>query len=46
MITYLEKNIYNTYLKVSRSRQNLPYRFRKDFTDFVDTDKYVYIIFQ
>jgi hypothetical protein len=43
MITYLEKNIYNTYLKVSRSRQNLPYRFRKDFTDFVDTDKYVYI---
>ena len=43
MITYLEQTIYNTYLKVSRTKQDKPFRFRKDFTDFVDTDKYIFV---
>lgn len=42
-MTYLEQTIYNTYIKISRSKQNLPYRLRKDFSDFEDTEKYVYV---
>lgn len=40
-MTFLEKNIYNTYLKVSRTRNNLPYRFRKNFDNFKDSEHYV-----
>lgn len=33
-----EKRIYNTFLRVSRSRQNKPFSYRKDFTKFPDKD--------
>ncbi|MDD4110009.1 MAG: hypothetical protein PHS54_00485 [Clostridia bacterium] len=33
MITNLEKNLYNTYLRVSRTAENKPFTFRKDFSD-------------
>lgn len=42
-MTYLEQNIYNTYLKTSRSRKNLPFKFRKNFSNFQDTEQYVYV---
>ena len=37
MLTSLEKNIYNTYLRVSRTAKNQPFSYRKDFTDFDDS---------
>lgn len=33
MVSSFEQNIYNTFLKVSRSSKNKPYRFKKDFTN-------------
>tara|TARA_Y100000310_G_C20653192_1_gene800606 strand:+ start:1123 stop:1785 length:663 start_codon:yes stop_codon:yes gene_type:complete len=42
-MTYLEKNIYNTHLKTFRSKQNLPYKFRKNFSNFQDTENYIYV---
>lgn len=33
-MTFLEKQIYNSFLKVSRSRNKLPFRFRKNFDSF------------
>lgn len=33
MITNVEKNLYNTYLRVSRTSKNKPFSYRKDFTD-------------
>ena len=41
-LTDFEKHIYNTFIKVSRSAKNQPYRARKDFTDFNDKD-HVYL---
>ena len=38
MITEREKSIYNSYLYASRSAQNKPTRFRKDFSKLKDTD--------
>ena len=38
MITEREKNIYNSYLYATRSAQNKPTRFRKDFTKLKDED--------
>lgn len=38
-----ERHIYNTFLKVSRSSQNLPFKYRKDFDGFEDDPKYGYI---
>jgi hypothetical protein len=32
-ITDFEQHIYNTFLKFSRGRKNLPYKYRKDFSD-------------
>lgn len=32
--------IYNTYLAVSRSSQNKPFKLRKDFSKFVETKEY------
>ena len=43
MITAYEKHIYNTFLGTSRTRQNLPYKNRKDFAAFEDDEKYVYV---
>lgn len=40
LITEFEKHIYNSYLKVTRSSSNLPYKFRKDF-EKVDDKLYV-----
>ena len=33
-MTEQEKFIYNTYIAVTRSKQNKPFKLRKDFTDF------------
>ena len=41
-MTDLEKRIYNTYLKVSRGKQNQPVTYRKKFDGFEETDKGVY----
>ncbi len=38
MITEREKSIYNSYLYASRSAQNKPTRFRKDFSKLKDED--------
>jgi hypothetical protein len=35
-VTDQEKNIYNTYLATTRSRQNKPFKIRKDFEDLKD----------
>jgi hypothetical protein len=35
-LTDFEKHIYNTYLKVSRSRKGLPFKYRKDFSYLQD----------
>lgn len=37
MITNLEKSLYNTYLRVSRTAENKPFTFRKDFSDMDDS---------
>ena len=34
------ENIYNTYLRISRGKRNLPYKIRKDFSNIVDDEKY------
>ena len=39
-VTQLEKNIYNAYLRISRTRQNKPYKLRKNFNGFVDYEYY------
>lgn len=43
MITDFEKLIYNKFLAISRSKQNKPFRLRKDFSGFEDTDHYFYV---
>ncbi len=39
----LEKLIYNKHLAVTRSLKNKPFRFKKDFSDIVDTDKHKHL---
>jgi hypothetical protein len=34
------ENIYNTYLRISRGKRNLPYKNRKDFSNITDDEKY------
>jgi hypothetical protein len=36
--------IYNTYLKISRVKQNKPYKLRTDFSDFKNTEHYAPIL--
>ena len=36
-----EKQIYNTYIIVSRSINNKPFKVRKDFTDFEKKPEYL-----
>ena len=43
-MTNQEKHIYNSYLRVSRSRQNKPFKLRKDFSKFEDDKNYKYVI--
>jgi hypothetical protein len=34
------EQIYNTFLRVSRTKQNLPYKLRKDFSDIQNSEYY------
>lgn len=43
MITDFEKQIYNKFLAISRIKQNKPFRLRKDFSGFEDTEHYFYV---
>lgn len=38
------ENIYNTYLRVSRTKKNLPYKIRKDFSKISDDANYVTLL--
>jgi hypothetical protein len=42
-VTHLEKNLYNIYLKVSRTKHNKPFKYRKSFDDFETNDNYIYV---
>ena len=42
-MTNNEKNIYNTYLRVTRTQQGKPFKYRKNFDKFQDTKNYVYV---
>lgn len=42
MVTEEEKNVYNTYLRISRTKKGEPYKVRKNFDKFEDTDKHLY----
>jgi hypothetical protein len=37
VVTQTEKNLYNTYLRISRSSRNKPFSYRKDFSDLDDS---------
>jgi hypothetical protein len=37
VITNIEKNLYNTYLRISRTSQNKPFSYRKDFSEMDDS---------
>jgi hypothetical protein len=43
-LTLQEKNIYNTFLRVSRSQSGLPFRYRKEWEGFEKTEAYVYVL--
>lgn len=40
MITSTEKRIYNTFLAISRKKQNKPFKLRQDFENFEQDEKY------
>lgn len=42
-LTELEKLLYNKHLAISRSLKNKPFKFKKDFSDIVDSDKFKFI---
>ena len=42
-MTQFEQTIYNLYLKTSRSRQNKPFRLRKQFDNFENNPNYGYV---
>lgn len=41
MVSKNIENLYNTYLVISRSSQNKPFKLRKDFSDFYETEQFV-----
>tara|TARA_R110000868_G_scaffold273487_2_gene532677 strand:- start:4306 stop:4962 length:657 start_codon:yes stop_codon:yes gene_type:complete len=43
-MTGFQKLIYNTYLRTSRAVKNQPYKYRQDFSDFENNNKYVEVI--
>ncbi|MAF26103.1 hypothetical protein CL634_11120 [bacterium] len=43
-MTSQEKHVYNSFLRISRIKQNSPYRIRKNFDGFEDDKKYIYIV--
>lgn len=40
MITSTEKRIYNTFLAISRKKQNKPFKLRQDFENFEQDEKF------
>lgn len=38
-----EQRIYNLYLKTVRSRNNLPFKYRQDFSNFEQNPEYVFV---
>ncbi len=42
-MTELEKNVYNSYLRISRTRDNKPFKYRKNFDGFEDNQNYVFV---
>lgn len=42
-MTNYEKNIYNIYNKVLRDQQDKPFKYRKNFKGFEDTENYNYV---
>lgn len=42
-MTDLEKDIYNKYLRISRTRQNKPYKLRLNFEGFESKDEFIYV---
>jgi hypothetical protein len=42
-MTANEQSIYNLYLSVTRSAENKPFKLRKDFSDFEQTEYYIFI---
>ena len=42
-MTDFEKRIYNSYLAVTRSMNNKPFRLRKNFDGFEDKPEYIYV---
>jgi len=42
-VTEFEQYIYNCYLETSRTSNNKPFKFRKDFDGFEDKEEYIYI---
>lgn len=38
------KEVYNTFLKISRTRQNKPYKLRTDFSSFSETEYYLPVL--
>lgn len=43
MVSKNIERLYNIYLAVSRSSQNKPFKLRKDFSDFYETEQFVLI---
>jgi hypothetical protein len=43
-MTWLQQNIYNTYLRISRSIKGKPYRSRIDFEGFEEDKNYVFVV--
>jgi hypothetical protein len=41
MVSKNIESLYNTYLAISRSSQNKPFKLRKDFSDFYETEQFV-----
>lgn len=44
MVSNLQKQIYNTFLRVSRQKQNKPFKLREDFSAFETDEKYPTIL--
>jgi len=42
-MTQTEKECYNNFLASTRSIQNKPFKLRKDFSGFEDTEEYLYV---
>lgn len=42
-ITGQEKYLYNTYLRIHRTKQGKPFRYRKQFDDFHNHESYIFV---